>query len=210
MDRALDTRLLRFRSDPSAEDPSALARELMRAGRGPEAMEVAGEGLRSNPRNAVLLVVLGKVLLDSGDLVRAQAALLEAAKGAHPPPDAFRYLGEVLLHRGDHDRAAKVLARARALAPDDPQIRELHGRATKRTRSAEVSAPPRAEVPGALPKGMSPPSDGGRTSPSTAPALLSGRPHKPTVMGMSAAPPPASSGPLKLKSHSGSDHPAAP
>ena len=130
----LDRRLLRFRSQPGSEEGRALASALFEVGRDMEALEVASTGLQSDPDDARMLLVSGKALLRQGDLLRAQASLLHAARSAPNDHEPFQVLGEVLLKRGDPGRAAKVLSRALSLAPGDSATARLHDRAMRLAR----------------------------------------------------------------------------
>ncbi len=132
----LDTRLLRFRNRPSGEDGRALAAELLEAGRNAEAVEVATLALAQAPEDGALHLIEGQAHLRENDLIRAQAALLKAARFAPSDKEPFRWLGEVLLKRGDPQRAVKVLERARALDPTDRAIQLLHQRSLRFARIA--------------------------------------------------------------------------
>jgi tetratricopeptide (TPR) repeat protein len=146
---SLDARLLRFRSRPGSEPPAPLAEALLSAGRTAEALEVVAAGLRAAPGDATLLRIEGLAWLAEGELERAQASLVVAARGAATDPLTFRALGEVLLRRGDPVRALKVLERAAALDPASPQIRQLRDRAARLSRLATDDALPAGAIQGA-------------------------------------------------------------
>ncbi|MCS6799997.1 MAG: tetratricopeptide repeat protein, partial [Myxococcota bacterium] len=113
----LDARLLRFRHQPSWQGAAALASALLDSERVVDALEVVESALALRPDDPELLLVEGKARLRAGDLARAQAALVRAARLAPEDKEAFRWLGELLLRRGDPHRAVKILARARQLDP---------------------------------------------------------------------------------------------
>lgn len=92
-----------------------LARDLLDAGRHADAGDVLGKALESDPEDGELLLLDGRIRFAGGDLLGAQAALLKAARSLPRNKEPFRWLGEVLLKRGDPARAAKVLSRARAM-----------------------------------------------------------------------------------------------
>src|SRR5204863_6169039 len=79
----------------------------------------------------------------------------------------YRYLGEVLLRRGDALRAEKVIARAMQLGMNDRETAHWHDRATfyiplqKRVGAPAVAA----EVARALPKALSIPAPQVRAQP---------------------------------------------
>lgn len=134
----LDTRLLRFRTRPGSEDAAKLAGDLLLANRNADALEIAAVGLRASPEDLDLLLVEGRAELAGGDLLKAQAALLKAARVGATRKEPYRYLGEVLMKRGDPARAAKVLERARGIDGSDRAIQALHERAQRLAKIAET------------------------------------------------------------------------
>jgi len=145
----LDARLLRFRSRPSREEAHALADALLAAGRTRDVRDVVATARAALPEDGELLVWEGRSWLADGDQLRAQSALLMAAKLAPSRPEPFRWLGEVLLERGDALRARKVLDRAAALSNGgDPAIQRLQARAGGGGRGPGVAPPPLPSGPG--------------------------------------------------------------
>lgn len=94
-------------------------------------MELIGGALEERPKDGELLVLEGRARLALGELLGAQASLLEAVKALPQRSEPFRWLGEVLLKRGDPARAMKVLDRALAFDPSDRAISELRTRASR-------------------------------------------------------------------------------
>lgn len=127
----LDTRLLRFRSTVGGENAVGLVEDLLAAGRGPDAREVVGKALSGAPLDGDLLLLDGRARFVTGDLLGAQAALLKAARVRPKEKGPFRWLGEVLLKRGDPGRAAKVLERAVAIDGSDRAVQLLFERAQR-------------------------------------------------------------------------------
>lgn len=126
---ALDELLRSWRANPDAEATIALCTTLGRAKR-PDLMgEVRGVVEQWHGNDAGVLVRLGLMFLEAGALIEAQAAFVSAGKADGTNPEAFRYLGEVLLRRGDAARADKVLERALRLDPSSPELRLWHERA---------------------------------------------------------------------------------
>ena len=117
--QSLNARLVRYRSQPQSEDPYQLAEDLLAHGRYAEARSVARSALTAGGEEAVLLLLEGRAFLGDQDLVRAQSMLQRAVAQSPELQQGYRYLGEVLLQRGDVERAVKTLRRALALAPDD-------------------------------------------------------------------------------------------
>ncbi|MGE0788746.1 MAG: tetratricopeptide repeat protein [Sandaracinaceae bacterium] len=143
----LDTRLLRFRSKAGGEDAVALVEDLLASGRAADAKDVAATALKASPDDGMLLVMDGRARFAAGDLLGAQAALLKAARVAPKDKRPFRFLGEVLLKRGDPQRAIKVLQRAEALDATDPDVRRLLERATRLDRIAATADDPEPAAP---------------------------------------------------------------
>jgi hypothetical protein len=71
--------------------------------------------------DAEVLVALGRALLSARRLGEAQSVLVSAGKAEPKNPEPYRWLGEVLLFRGDAERAAKVLDRAVSLGKNDEE-----------------------------------------------------------------------------------------
>ncbi|MBN8615552.1 MAG: hypothetical protein J0L92_33460, partial [Deltaproteobacteria bacterium] len=140
-DRALDTRLLRFRTRPGSEPALALASDLLDANRGQDALDIVGAGLAERPSDIELRILEGRAFMALGDLLKAQASLLEAAKSGQRK-EPFRWLGEVLIRRGDGPRALKVLERARAIDPHDRAVALLMQQADRLARGEPSQAIP--------------------------------------------------------------------
>jgi hypothetical protein len=98
------------------------------------------DALRANPRNALVeqvgefakerhssdvsvLVSVARMYIETSRFIDAQAMLIAAGK--HSPRDGsvYRWLGEVLLRRGDAERAEKVLERAIQLGTNDREAK---------------------------------------------------------------------------------------
>ncbi|MBC7171449.1 MAG: tetratricopeptide repeat protein, partial [Polyangiaceae bacterium] len=132
----LDARLLRFRTEPATEDAIKLAEHLLASARASDALEVASAHLVRSPGDALALVAAGRASMAMGDLLRAQQALMQAAKLAPDDKAPFRWLGEVLLKRGDPARAVKVLEKAKSTGGSDREVDALLARATRFARLA--------------------------------------------------------------------------
>lgn len=90
-----------------------------------EAEEVCRAGLVQHPMLVTGEVALGRALLESGRLREALDVFMGAAKANPEHSDAFRWLGEVALGRGDRDRARAILEYAEELAPFDGRVIDL-------------------------------------------------------------------------------------
>jgi tetratricopeptide (TPR) repeat protein len=127
--QALDELVARWRKNPDPESTLALCAHL---GTAPEAeliREVASAAETWHRENHAVMLSVGRMHLDAGLLAEAQAALLQAGKLSPQDAVAYRYLGEVLLRRGDAVRAERALARALELGSGDDDTRLWHERA---------------------------------------------------------------------------------
>ncbi len=154
----LDIRLLRYRS--RRDEPAwALAGALLEAGRAQDALEVAHAGLSENEDDAELLVLEGRAWFEQGDLAQAQAALLRAAKTRPSDKEPYRWLAQVMMQRGEPQRAAQVLERAITLDPRDTGLHHALARAQRLARiarDAESGELPREPVAARLPVSVAP------------------------------------------------------
>jgi len=96
--------------------PLEIARDLIAAGKPHAALEILGvhhEQLADDPE---YLLLCSEAWRADGDTLRAQQALLGAARLAPEDPRPLQWLGELLAERGEHDKAERVLEKARGLA----------------------------------------------------------------------------------------------
>src|SRR5688572_9693308 len=126
---ALDELLSSWRTNPDAESTVALATYLGVSGREDLIREVGGRAETWHAADCDVMLAIGRMYLDGGLLPEAQATLVTAGKADARDGRPFRYLGEVLLRRGDAMRAEKVLARAVQLGQGDAETRLWHDRA---------------------------------------------------------------------------------
>ena len=154
---ALDDLLSSWRSNPDADSTVALCAYLGASGREELVREVGQIAERWHSKDGSVMLSVGRMYLDAGVLPEAQAALVAAGKAETASPKPYRYLGEVLLRRGDAARAEKVLARAMQLGDDDAETEHWHDRAAfyialqKRVGAPAVAA----EVDKVLPRSVS-------------------------------------------------------
>lgn len=165
---AVDELLAAWRNNPDADATVALCSYLGVAKREDLIREVAASAETWHAQDAEVLLSVGRMYLDAGMLPEAQSTLVAAGKVEGQNYRPFRYLGEVLLRRGDAVRAEKILARAVSLGGNDRETRHLHERAAfylglQKRRGLQAVA---SEVARAVPKQVSIP----------APALGPGEP----------------------------------
>lgn len=164
---ALDELLSSWRSNPDADSTVALCAYVGASGQESLIREIAKTAETWHARDVAVMLAVGRMYLDAGLLPDAQAALVTAGKADSNSPQPFRYLGEVLLRRGDAIRAEKVLARAMQLGLADAETRHWHDRSSfymalqKRIGAPAVAA----EVAKALPKALSIPAPAMRPQP---------------------------------------------
>jgi tetratricopeptide (TPR) repeat protein len=164
---ALDDLLGSWRSNPDADSTVALCAYLGSSGRDELVREIGSTAETWHGRDAGVMLSVGRMYLDAGLLPEAQAALVAAGKIDPASAKPFRFLGEVLLRRGDAIRAEKVLVRAMQLGLDDAECRHWHDRSSfYMALQKRIGAPAVAiEVAKALPKALSIPAPNLRPQP---------------------------------------------
>ena len=164
---ALDDLLAAWRSNPDADSTVALCAYVGASGQESLVREIGKTAEQWHSRDAAVMLSVGRMYLDASLLAEAQAALVTAGKGDAGSAKPYRYLGEVLLRRGDALRAEKVLARAMQLGLTDAETSHWHDRATfYLALQKRVGAPAVAgEVARALPKQVSIPAPQRRPQP---------------------------------------------
>ncbi|HEY0708615.1 MAG TPA: tetratricopeptide repeat protein [Polyangia bacterium] len=113
------------RANPRSTAFVALAHALCDSGLEEEAEEVARQGLGQHPHLVTGQVALGRALIARGRMREAQERLVEAAKSSPENGDAFRWLGELVLRRGQPSKARVLLEYAEELVPGDQRVVEL-------------------------------------------------------------------------------------
>lgn len=127
--QALDELVARWRKNPDSESTLALCAHLGRSQQSELMREVGNTAEAWHRENAAVMLSVGRMYLDAGLLAEAQAAFVQAGKLVPSDSAPYRFLGEVLLRRGDAVRGEKALARAIKLGSDDADARLWHERA---------------------------------------------------------------------------------
>ena len=127
--RALDELLQSWRSNPDADATVAVCSFLGGSKRDELIREVGASAETWHAGDAAVMLAVGRMYLEAEMLQEAQTALVAAGKADARDPRAFRFLGEVLLRRGDALRADKVLARAVQLGANNEEVELWHERA---------------------------------------------------------------------------------
>lgn len=99
---------------PTADDTLALCDELRRTPtvRGQHVDALARAVVQRHAKDALVLLALGRLQLAIGKLSDAQQTLVSAGRSDPNARGPYRYLGEVLLRRGDATRAERMLEKA--------------------------------------------------------------------------------------------------
>src|SRR5580692_10103957 len=110
----------RWKQNPDVTSTIALC-EALRGTSRPTLVQQVGEIATQRYGSQVpVLLAVAKMYLDAQRLSDAQTVLVAAGKVAPREGGVYRWLGEVLLRRGDAERAEKVLERATQLGSQDP------------------------------------------------------------------------------------------
>ncbi len=171
-----------WRSNPTADSTLALCTELSQEPREDVVREVGARAEQWHAGDASVMLAVGRMYLEAGLLSEAQATLVNAGKADARDARPFRYLGEVLLRRGDAIRGEKVLSRSMQLGSNDAETKLWHDRALvyvalqKRVGAPAVAA----EVARTLPQRPSSPVPAQRPGPAAAATKWTGA-EPPTI-----------------------------
>jgi tetratricopeptide (TPR) repeat protein len=164
--RALDELLKSWRSNPDADATIAVCSYLGSSKRDELIREVGASAETWHAADPNVMLAVGRMYLEAEMLQEAQTSLVTAGKADARDPRAFRFLGEVLLRRGDAVRADKVLTRALQLGASADDVELWHERAVlysalqKRVGAEAVAA----EVARSMPRHVSVPPPAGPAS----------------------------------------------
>jgi tetratricopeptide (TPR) repeat protein len=139
----------RWKRSPNPATTIALCDALRETPEGPLVQQVGEVATQRHPTDVGVLVSVARMYLEAQRLGDAQTALVAAGKQAPRNGAIYRWLGEVLLRRGDAERAEKVLERAIQLGTRDPDaqlwmerarvFRPMQARAGTRAVATEVA-----------------------------------------------------------------------
>ena len=124
MSDSIDDLAQRWKHNPDASGAVVLCDMLRKSSPVSRAALVDEVGKLATERHggdAKVLLAVAKLYVEAQRLSDAQAALISAGRIAPRDAVVYRWLGEVLLRRGDAERAEKVLDRARQLGASDPE-----------------------------------------------------------------------------------------
>jgi tetratricopeptide (TPR) repeat protein len=126
--QALDELVARWRKNPDSEATQALCAHLGTSQKSELMREVGNAADAWHRDNHPVMLSVGRMYLDAGLLAEAQASFVQAGKLAPHDSEAYRFLGEVLLRRGDAVRGEKAIARAIKLGDAGATTRLWHER----------------------------------------------------------------------------------
>jgi len=149
MAEPIDELVQRWKQSPSPAATIALCDALRATPRGPLVQQVGEFATQRHATDVGVLISVARMYMESHRLGDAQAVLVAAGKQAPRDGLIYRWLGEVLLRRGDAERAEKVLERALQLGARDPEaqlwlerarvFRPMQAKAGTRAVAAEVA-----------------------------------------------------------------------
>jgi tetratricopeptide (TPR) repeat protein len=108
----IDELVQRWKRNPSAATTVALCEALRDNPRRALVNEVGGLAAQRHASDVTVLVSVAQMYIQADLLAEAQNLLVAAGRGAPRDTRVYRWLGEVLLRKGDATRAEKVLERA--------------------------------------------------------------------------------------------------
>src|SRR5580658_4046875 len=139
-----------WRRNPSAATTIALCEALRVNPHGSLVQQVGEFATQRLSSDVAVLVSVARMYMEAERSADAQGVLVAAGKIAPRDPIVYRWLGEVLLRRGDAERAEKVLARALELGSKDSEtelwlerarvFRPMQAKAGARAVAAELVA----------------------------------------------------------------------
>jgi len=112
-----------WKRDPSPATTIALCDALRANPDGPLVHQVGEFATARLASDIAVLVSVARMYMEAQRSADAQGVLVAAGKLAPRDPEVYRWLGEVLLRRGDADRAEKVLTRAVQLGSKDAETK---------------------------------------------------------------------------------------
>jgi tetratricopeptide (TPR) repeat protein len=127
-----------FRQNPGSPAFVQLGDALIALGRPRDAVQVGARGLQANAHSIPGRMMVARAFACLHQWKEAQAELLKIVKTDRNHGPGFRLLGEVLMRRGDFERAVPVLQHAQNLSPADREILDL----LRRARSSQPLGPP--------------------------------------------------------------------
>jgi tetratricopeptide (TPR) repeat protein len=123
MSDAIDTLADRWKRNPDADTTIEICNALHGSVRTTLVTQVGSVALQKHGTNVPVLLAVARMYLMTQRLADAQSVLVAAGKISPKEGSIYRILGEVLLRRGDAERAEKVLERALQFGVDNDDAR---------------------------------------------------------------------------------------
>jgi len=136
---SIDDLYARWQRNPSPVETAQLC-EALRGGRRPDLVEIVGTHA-SQQGDVKALLAAARMYVDSGRLDNAQTVLVAAGRIAPREGEVYRWLGDVLLRRGDAERAEKVLDKALEFGADRAGLLPLIDRARALVPTQQAAGP---------------------------------------------------------------------
>jgi tetratricopeptide (TPR) repeat protein len=179
----LDRLVEQVRRDPGSRAFVALGEAYLALGRPRDAVEIGVAGLRSPRADAEMdgRVMVARALAALHQWKEAQAELLKVVKVDRNHRGGFTLLGEVLLRRGDYERALPVLQHAQNLEPSNPAVLAM----LRKARAGQpLDPPPPIPTPADAPRsGKRPPPPRSQTDLDEGPTRVDDRANLQPVRG---------------------------
>jgi predicted Zn-dependent protease len=125
----IDELVRAWRQDPSPAATVALCDALSANPTGSLVQQVGEFAKHRHAGDVAVALSVARMYIEANRFTDAQAVLVEAGKQAPREGKVYRWLGEVLLRRGDAQRAEKALARAMHLGAGDRDLKAWLDRA---------------------------------------------------------------------------------
>lgn len=119
----IDDLVQRWKQNPNPAATVALCEALRDSPRPPLVAQVGEAAAQRHAGDVTVLLSVARMYIESQRLADAQNVLVAAGKQSPGDPRIYRWLGEVLLRRGDAERAQKVLERSLQLGASDTETR---------------------------------------------------------------------------------------
>jgi tetratricopeptide (TPR) repeat protein len=126
---SIDQLYSEWQASPTGANSLALCNALRGSSRH-DLIDIVGSYTSRQHRTSVpALIAVGRMYMECGRYDDAQGVLLAAGKAAPRDASVYRWLGEILLHKGDAERAEKVFDRALGFGGGDDETTLLAERA---------------------------------------------------------------------------------
>jgi len=134
----------RYRTAPASYVFAPLADACRKAGMLEEAVEICAAGVARHPRYPSGYVVQGKCYFDQRNIAAAEKAFRAVLELDENNLVALKYLGVIMVGRGEREQATEYFQHILALDPEDREIRRI---LSELKETEQVGAKPSATAP---------------------------------------------------------------